>query len=140
MIIGIGMDICDVRRMARELSHPDGGFRDVVFTPGEIAYCGSRRYPARHYAARFAAKEAVFKALGAPKDRTDTGSFREVEVTVSEDGPRLVALGGRLAALAHARHVDGIHLSLTHDCGQAIANVVIEGDRPSVPEVSDADA
>lgn len=139
MIIGIGMDICDVRRMARELSLPDGGFRDVVFTPGEIAYCESRRYPAQHYAARFAAKEAVLKALGAPKDRTDTGSFREVEVTVSEQGPRQVALGGRLEALARSRHVDGIHLSLSHDCGQAIANVVLESARPSDPEVPDAD-
>jgi holo-[acyl-carrier protein] synthase len=140
MIIGIGMDICDVRRMARELSLPDGGFRDVVFTPGEIAYCESRRYPARHYAARFAAKEAVLKALGAPKVSTDAGSFREVEVTVSEAGPRQVALAGRLAVLAHQRHVGGIHLSLTHDCGQAIANVVVEGDGPTVPEVTDADA
>lgn len=140
MIIGIGMDICDVRRMARELSNPDGGFRDVVFTPGEIAYCESRRYPAQHYAARFAAKEAVLKALGALKDRSDTGSFREVEVTVPEDGPRQVALGGRLAALAHERHVGGIHLSLTHDCGQAIANVILESASRSDPEVPDADA
>jgi len=131
MIVGIGMDICDVRRMARELSSPDRGFRDAVFTPGEVTYCESRRYPAQHYAARFAAKEAVFKALGAPKDRMDTGSFREVEVTVDEDGPRHVALSGRLAALAASRAVDGIHLSLTHDCGQAIANVVLESDHRS---------
>ncbi len=140
MIIGIGMDICDVRRMARELSLPDGGFRDVVFTPGEIAYCESRRYPARHYAARFAAKEAVLKALGAPKDLSDTGSFREVEVAVPEEGARTVLLAGRLAALAARRRVDGIHLSLTHDCGQAIANVVLEGDRASLPEGPDGDA
>jgi holo-[acyl-carrier protein] synthase len=137
MIIGIGMDICDVRRMARELALPDGGFRDTVFTQGEIAYCESRRNPAQHYAARFAAKEAVFKALGAPKPAMDTGSFREVEVTVSEDGPRHVELAGRLAVLAHARHVGGIHLSLTHDCGQAIANVVMESEGPG-PEVPDA--
>ena len=140
MIIGIGMDICDVRRMARELSLPDGGFRDTVFTSGEIAYCESRRYPAQHYAARFAAKEAVLKALGTPKDRMDTGSFREVEVTVDVDGPRHVELAGRLAAVARARRVDGIHLCLTHDCGQAIANVVLESDHASGPEVSDADA
>jgi holo-[acyl-carrier protein] synthase len=138
VIVGIGMDICDVRRMARELSLPDGGFRDSVFTPDEIAYCESRRNPAQHYAARFAAKEAVFKALGAPKPKMDVGSFREVEVTVSEEGPRHVALGGRLAALAQARHVGGIHLSLSHDCGQAIANVVLESEG-SGPEVSDAD-
>jgi holo-[acyl-carrier protein] synthase len=139
MIIGIGMDLCDVRRMARELSQPDGGFRDAVFTPGEIAYCESRRSPAQHYAARFAAKEAVLKALGAPRDRVDTGSFREVEVTVDGDGPRHVALSGRLAALAEERRVEGIHLSLTHDCGQAIANVVLEAARRPAPEVCHAD-
>jgi holo-[acyl-carrier protein] synthase len=137
MIIGIGMDICDVRRMARELSRPDGGFRDCIFTPDEIAYCESRRNPAQHYAARFAAKEAVFKALGAPKPAMDAGSFREVEVRVSEEGPRRVSLGGRLAVLAHARRVGGIHLSLTHDCGQAIANVVLESESPG-SEVTDA--
>jgi hypothetical protein len=70
----------------------------------------------------------------------DTGSFREVEVTVDVDGPRHVELAGRLAAVARARRVDGIHLCLTHDCGQAIANVVLESDHASVPEVSDADA
>jgi len=138
MIIGIGMDICDVRRMARELARPDGGFRDAVFTPGEVAYCEARRYPARHYAARFAAKEAVLKALGAPKDRVDTGSFREVEVTVDVEGPRHVALSGGLAALAAARAVAGIHLSLSHDCGQAIANVVLESDRRPAREVPHA--
>jgi holo-[acyl-carrier protein] synthase len=137
MIVGIGMDICDVRRMARELSRPAGGFRDAVFTPDEIAYCESRRSPAQHYAARFAAKEAVFKALGAPRPKMDVASFREVEVRVSEDGPRHVSLGGRLAALAHERRVGGIHLSLSHDCGQAIANVVLESQGP-VPEAADA--
>jgi holo-[acyl-carrier protein] synthase len=124
MIIGVGVDVCEVRRMARELAREDHGFRDQVFTPHEIAYCESRRYPARHYAARFAAKEAVAKALDA---EPDTGSFREVEVRIVPGGRRRIVLHDRMIALARRRRVRTLHLSLSHDTTHALAHVVLEG-------------
>ena len=127
MIIGIGVDVCDVARMQRELAREGGGFRDQVFTPDEITHCEARRCPAVHYAGRFAAKEAVFKALGGADD---VGSWREAEVRVLSDGRRGIALTGRLRERAAARGASLIHLSLTEDHHYAIANVVIETDSP----------
>ena len=64
MILGIGIDQCDVRRMRRRLDGPTDGFVSSVFRPAEITYCMSKHLPEEHFAARFAAKEAFFKALG----------------------------------------------------------------------------
>ena len=58
MILGIGTDLLDVARMAKELEKKGADFRDTVFTPAEIEYCEAKRYPARHFAARFAAVPA----------------------------------------------------------------------------------
>ena len=128
MLVGIGVDVCDVGRMQRELAREGGGFRDQVFTPREIAYCETRRCPAIHFAGRFAAKEAVFKALGGG---TDAGSWREVEVRICESGRPEIALHGRLADRAKTRNAGRIHVSLTEDREQAIANVVLEtADEP----------
>ena len=88
MIVGIGTDLLDVGRMAGELAREGAGFRDDVFTPAEIAYCEAHAHPARHFAVRFAAKEACWKALGVPGDGV---SLRDVEVERPEAGPpRLV--------------------------------------------------
>jgi holo-[acyl-carrier protein] synthase len=134
MIVGIGLDVCSVRRMARELARDGGGFRDEVFTPHEIAYCETRHRPAQHYAARFAAKEALFKALDT--DAGDTARWREVEVRIGPDGRRRVVLHQRLARAAARRRVRDIHLSLTHDGAIAIANIVLESDEPVTAEVT----
>ncbi len=123
MILGIGTDLLDVGRMARELETGGAGFRDDVFTPAEIAYCEARRHPARHFAARFAAKEALFKALpGAP-----AGFWRDVEVARDGDAaPRLV-LTGRVREAADRLGVASAFVSLTHTDAVAAASVVLEG-------------
>ncbi|MHB8079148.1 MAG: holo-ACP synthase [Candidatus Krumholzibacteriia bacterium] len=123
MILGIGIDLIEVARVARQLAADGAGFRDTVFTPAEIAYCDRKHFPAQHYAARFAAKEAAFKALALPADFGAV--WREVEVASDAGVPRLV-LTGRLGGLAAARGVRRAHVSLSHTQELATASVVLE--------------
>ena len=122
MIKGVGTDIVDVARM-REKIEKDGGFRQFVFSPEEIDYCGRQTYPAEHYAARFAAKEALLKALG-------TGwangiAFHEISVEHDEKGrPVFRFLGETAATMEKTGHM-AYHVSLSHERDKAIAFVII---------------
>lgn len=125
MIVGIGIDQVEVRRMAGFLDRwPERG-PERVFTPGERETCEGRHRAAECYAARFAAKEAFLKALG-----TGLGPgmrWREVEVVPGPRGqPHLRVTGG---AARRMREAGGrtAHLSCTHDAGMAAAVVVVEG-------------
>lgn len=125
MILGIGTDLLDVARMERELRSAPG-FRDGVFTAGEIAYCEAHRYPARHYAARFAAKEAFVKALG--RDAPREFAWLEVELQRGDAGePRLLP-HGRLADAAARLGVKNVFVSVSHTGDLASASVVLEGE------------
>jgi holo-[acyl-carrier protein] synthase len=126
MIVGIGSDVLEVARMERELRTDGASFRDEVFTPGEIAYCERKRYSARHFAARFAAKEAVFKALSL--DGAGGMRFREVEVRNDEAGRPRVELSGAMRELAEVSGVARIFLSLSHTDELAAATVVLESN------------
>lgn len=119
MIAGIGTDIVDLARFAAVV-HRRPAVVERCFTPAEAAHCRQRRDPVRHLAARFAAKEAVGKALGIPMTR-----WQEVEV-VRHQGPPRVQLYGRCAQRAEHLGVERVHLSLSHDRVAAIAMAVAE--------------
>lgn len=123
MIIGIGTDICMVPRIKNTLAK-NPRFVDKVFTPDEIAYCEKRAHPAESYAARFAAKEAVMKALGTGWD----GVVNWVDIEVYQDalGKPLLRLSNGALARSQQQGVNAMHLSLSHDKDIAIAYVILE--------------
>lgn len=133
MIIGIGSDVCDIRRIERSLERFGTRFTERIFTQGERARSDARATRAASYAKRFAAKEACSKALGTGLAR---GVFwRDMEVVNLRSGqPTMRLTGGaaiRLQQLMPPGHEPFIHLSLTDDMPLAQAFVVIEA-RPLV--------
>ena len=125
MILGVGVDIVDVARIDQSIERHGEHFLNRIFTGDEIAYCSKMRAPGPHYAARFAAKEAVSKAFG-----TGIGEqlgFLEIEVCHGESGAPRIVLHGPAAELAQERGVRKIHVSLSHTAQCAVAQVVIEG-------------
>lgn len=124
MILGLGVDLFEVARLERELGKRDPGFGPQLFTPDEIAYCEGQRHPAQHYAARFAAKEAAFKALALGV--RDGAHWREAEVQIGTDGARQLVLHGRLDDLARRRGVTRVLLCLSHTRTLATASVILE--------------
>ena len=116
----VGVDLIEIERIRRALDrHP--GFRQRVFTEAEIAYCESRPNPAQHYAARFAGKEAVGKALGFGVARAF--AWKDIEVT-GRPKPS-VTLSGRVAAWAEKVGAGAIDLSMTHSRELASAVAVV---------------
>jgi holo-[acyl-carrier protein] synthase len=94
-----------------------------VFTPGELAYAETANDPAPHLAARFAAKEAVLKALGVGMGAV---GWRDMEVVRADGGAPSLSLTGRAAVLGHERGVTRWHVSLSHTDTVAVASVVAE--------------
>jgi len=131
MIVGVGHDVLEVSRMEAELRTEGPPVRDDLFTPGEIAYCEAKRYPARHFAARFAAKEALFKALGTEVPRGQR--WREVEICNEPTGKPTVLLHGWTGDLVRGRHIDSVLLSLSHTAELAAATVVLESRETGTP-------
>ncbi len=125
MILGLGLDLVEISRMARILEGPPGRaerFLTRVFTPAERAFCDGCADRAARYAARFAAKEAALKALGVPAGLR----FTEVEVNRDQGAPTL-SLAGNAAEAARRLGVGRLHLTITHDGGAAAAAVIAEG-------------
>jgi holo-[acyl-carrier protein] synthase len=124
MIVGTGIDIAEVPRIAASLERFGGRFLCRLFTAGEIRYCESKANRAERYAARFAAKEAAMKALGTGWNRGVR--WRDIEVTREPGGRPTLLFHGKAAEFAEKLGAVHIALSLSHTAEQAIAQVILE--------------
>jgi holo-[acyl-carrier protein] synthase len=115
VIVGVGTDVVDVSRLERSLERTPS-LRERLFTRGEA------ELPLESLAARYAAKEALAKALGAPGDL----AWHDAEVVTDVSGWPSFELRGSVAARADEVGAERVHLSLSHDAGVAIAFVVLE--------------
>ena len=123
MIIGLGSDLCNIERIQASLDRFGTRFETRVFTAAEQAKAARRPMTkAGTLAKRFAAKEALIKALG---DSTGV-SWHDMRVVNNELGNPSFELHHSTHAIAHARGITAIHLSMSHDAGIAIAYVVAE--------------
>lgn len=121
-MLGVGTDLVEVARVRAALGRQPG-LRERLFTEEEWAYAQRHRDPMPHLAARFAAKEAVMKALGVGLGAFD---FHDVEVRREPSGRPSLHLRGRAAALAATAGVDGWHISLSHS--DLVATAVAAAD------------
>lgn len=116
--VGLGIDIVEIKRMAGILER-NPRFAERVFSEAECAYCDSKANPATHYALRFAAKEAVVKALGT--GFADGIGVRDIEVERTKGGKPLAKLTGRALEIANAQGVRELSISLSYTHTDAVA-------------------
>jgi holo-[acyl-carrier protein] synthase len=123
-VIGIGVDLVECSRIERSLDRFGEKFLRRVFTEGEIEYSMSMKFPARHLAARFAAKEAVSKAFG-----TGIGKamgWRNIDIRKKKSGEPFLVFSGSAQELATKRGVTSALITLSHTDHHAMACVVLE--------------
>jgi len=123
VIVGLGVDVIPISRIATMLARYGERLEQRLFTDDERAYCRGRGLPEQHFAVRFAAKEALLKAIGAPSGLR----WREIEVLPGPGGAPELRLSGAAAGAAAARGAVRRHVSLTHAGDVAAAVVVLEG-------------
>ncbi|GGZ90845.1 holo-ACP synthase [Streptomyces echinoruber] len=121
-IIGVGIDVAEIERFAQSLERTPG-LVQRLFLPGELLLPSGERRGVASLAARFAAKEAVAKALGAPGGL----HWTDAEVYVEDGGQPRLRVTGTVAARAEELGVRSWHVSLSHDAGVASAVVIAEG-------------
>jgi len=121
-IFGIGIDVVEVERIASAIERHGEPFLSRLFTTSERDYCMAQKKPALHYAARFAAKEAVSKALGTGIGG-DAG-WLDLEITRDALGAPALKLSGTAQLFASAQGISEIKISLTHAREYAAANAI----------------
>src|SRR5262245_4903556 len=125
-ILGIGTDIVECPRIADMIERHQDIFITRVFTPAEIEYCSGRKAATQHYAGRWAAKEAVLKALGTGWRRGI--SWRDIEIRNDAKGAPTVQLRGGARDVMTAARIARMYVSISHCRAFAVAYVVAEGD------------
>jgi holo-[acyl-carrier protein] synthase len=122
-VIGIGVDVVDVERFRTALARTPS-MRERIFTPVELSYVAAKADPVPSLAARFAAREAVMKAMGLG---LGAFGFHDVWVEVLTSGAPLLKVTGRAAGLADERGILRWHLSISHD--GPVATAIVAADR-----------
>ena len=125
MIVGTGIDIAEVPRIAASIERFGNRFLQRIFTEGEIRYCESKANRVERYAARFAAKEAAMKAIGTGWNHGV--AWRDVEVCREPGGRPTLIFHRKAAEFAAKLGATRVALSLTHTAEHAIAQVILEG-------------
>ena len=124
MIFGTGLDIIEVDRIKNSIEKFSPKFEQRVFTSSEIRYCKSQGDPAKHFAARFAVKEAVSKCLGT--GITGALGFQDMEITHKDTGQPVLTMIGKGKELFQKLKLKSIHISISHDNTHAIAHAIAE--------------
>lgn len=125
MILGTGIDIIEIYRMKDAVKKWGDSFLTKIFTPREIAYSSNRRFSSQHFAARFAAKEAVVKAFGEPNKHPIR--WTDIEVLNDSEGKPVIEFHNDALKLKKKKKVGDVMVSMSHSEKYAIANVILEG-------------
>jgi holo-[acyl-carrier protein] synthase len=118
-IVGLGVDLCDIARMERALER-HATMRHRVFTAEEMSYCDTKARPAESYAGRFAAREAVIKALGGYRGRR----WQDISVSRHPSGAPSIVLAGNAKRTADALGITRVMVTFTHERTNAVAFAV----------------
>ena len=119
----IGIDIVEIKRLSRVSKRWGAGFLNKVYTKRELAYANSKRFPYQHLAARFAAKEAIFKALG--EVETDFVGWKNVEILNDAYGKPVVHWHGVAEKVRKKRKLKDVVVSLSHTENYAVASAML---------------
>ncbi|MCL4559693.1 MAG: holo-ACP synthase [Chloroflexi bacterium] len=123
MIIGVGIDLMDVARIKEQVLI-DNDLKATLFTPTEIEHCEAKKWQAQHYAARYAAKEAFFKALGVGLRQGMV--FNEIEILANEMGKPEIVVSGTVKEMAEKLEIKNMQVSISHLKDYACAIVILE--------------
>jgi len=123
VVKGIGTDIVNIERIKNSIAKFKEKFQDKIFTQEEWNYCWNKKNPYPSLAARFAAKEAVLKALGIGKSNI---KWQDIEVKLDPEGKPIINLSGVAAETARTQYISNFNLSLSHCSEYAVAFVVAE--------------
>ena len=119
----IGIDIVEIKRLVRVSKRWGKDFLEKVYTKRELAYARGRRFPYQHLAARFAAKEALFKALG--EVEKDFVGWKNIEIVNDPYGKPVVHWHGRAARVRKKKGIEGAVVSLSHTENYAVASALL---------------
>jgi holo-[acyl-carrier protein] synthase len=131
-ILGIGTDITECLRIAQMIERHGELFIDRVYTPEETRYCRNRKQATQHFAGRWAAKEAVLKALGTGWRRGIT--WHDVEVRSEPGGQPVIVLTGGAREVARQLGIAQVHISISHSRSHAVAFAVAVGNAGTVQD------
>lgn len=123
MIAGFGVDIIEVKRIRSSIRKWGRAFLDKIYTKRELDYCKSKGAPEQHLAARFAAKEAVYKAFGG--DGKTPIAWTDVEILNEKNGKPKVILRGNAKKLKQSRGITNVEVSLSHTKNYAVGNCIL---------------